>query len=143
MGPNSIPYFFETLHKSWSYINITLCLNSPNSQETADLVTFTEKILNGKLHFLWSEPTIHSYIKMAFFDYASIGTSCKYVYVRVFSIQEEFSKSSILYFWRKTVCRNKFETSKLENNKICFKKWFKISGKVASWKWIIAKLSFQ
>ena len=24
-------------------------------QETADLVTFTEKILNGKLHFLCSE----------------------------------------------------------------------------------------
>ena len=24
---------------------------SPNAQETADLVTFTEKILNGKLHF--------------------------------------------------------------------------------------------
>ena len=26
----------------------------PNPQETADLVTFTEEILNGKLHFLWS-----------------------------------------------------------------------------------------
>ena len=24
----------------------------PNPQETADLVTFTEEILNGKLHFL-------------------------------------------------------------------------------------------
>ena len=24
----------------------------PNLQETADLVTFTEEILNGKLHFL-------------------------------------------------------------------------------------------
>ena len=24
---------------------------SPNSQETADLVTLTEEILNGKLHF--------------------------------------------------------------------------------------------
>ena len=24
----------------------------PNHQETADLVTFTEEILNGKLHFL-------------------------------------------------------------------------------------------
>ena len=29
----------------------------PNPQETADLVTFTEKILNGKLHFLCSEPS--------------------------------------------------------------------------------------
>ena len=26
----------------------------PNMQETSDLVTFTEEILNGKLHFLWS-----------------------------------------------------------------------------------------
>ena len=26
-----------------------------NSQETEDLVTFTEKILHGKLHFLYSE----------------------------------------------------------------------------------------
>ena len=26
----------------------------PNPQETADLVTFTEQILNGKLHFLCS-----------------------------------------------------------------------------------------
>ena len=27
----------------------------PNLQETADLVTFTEEIFNGKLHFLCSE----------------------------------------------------------------------------------------
>ena len=27
----------------------------PNPQETADLVTFTEETLNGKLHFLRSE----------------------------------------------------------------------------------------
>ena len=27
----------------------------PNSQETADLITFTEVILNGKLHFLCSD----------------------------------------------------------------------------------------
>ena len=27
----------------------------PNPQESADLVTFTEEILNGKLHFLCSE----------------------------------------------------------------------------------------
>ena len=30
-------------------------VNGPNPQETADLVTFTEEILNGKLHFLCSE----------------------------------------------------------------------------------------
>ena len=28
----------------------------PNPQETADLVTFTEDILNGKLNFLCSAP---------------------------------------------------------------------------------------
>ena len=27
----------------------------PNPQDTADLVLFTQGILNGKLHFLWSE----------------------------------------------------------------------------------------
>ena len=27
----------------------------PNHQDTADLVTFTEEILNGKLHFLCSD----------------------------------------------------------------------------------------
>ena len=27
----------------------------PNPQETADLVTFTEEIPNGKLHFLFSD----------------------------------------------------------------------------------------
>ena len=27
----------------------------PNPQEIADLVTFTKEILNGKLHFLYSE----------------------------------------------------------------------------------------
>ena len=31
----------------------------PNSQETADLVTFTEETLNGKLHFLCSVTLRH------------------------------------------------------------------------------------
>ena len=30
----------------------------PNAQETADLVIFTEEILNGKLHFLCSAVTV-------------------------------------------------------------------------------------
>ena len=34
----------ESQKKNWSIL--------PNPQETADLVTFAEKILNGKLHFL-------------------------------------------------------------------------------------------
>ena len=33
----------------------------PNSQETADLVSFTEEILNGKLHFLCSVSLISNY----------------------------------------------------------------------------------
>ena len=32
----------------------------PNPQETADLVTFTEEILNGKLHFLCSDVIRHT-----------------------------------------------------------------------------------
>ena len=27
----------------------------PNPPETVDLVTFTEQIFNGELHFLWSD----------------------------------------------------------------------------------------
>ena len=34
----------------------------PNPQETANLVTFTEEILNGKLHFLYS---VNEYLKTA------------------------------------------------------------------------------
>ena len=33
----------------------------PNPQETADLVTFTEEILNGKLHFLCSATDVFCY----------------------------------------------------------------------------------
>ena len=33
----------------------------PNPQETADLVTFTEEILNGKLHFFFAVFLEHSH----------------------------------------------------------------------------------
>ena len=36
----------------------------PNPQETADLVTFTEKILNGKPYFLCSEKSESLLIKL-------------------------------------------------------------------------------
>ena len=37
----------------------------PNPQETVDLVTFTEKVLNGKLHFLCSEmPALEIFAKI-------------------------------------------------------------------------------
>ena len=41
----------DTLHKKWSFPWGNSSENvGPNPQETADLVTFTEEILNGK-HF--------------------------------------------------------------------------------------------
>ena len=43
-----------TLHKKWSFPFRISSVNVNNPQETADLVTFTEEILNGKLHFLCS-----------------------------------------------------------------------------------------
>ena len=43
-----------TLHKKWSFLLRISLVNVTKSQETAHLVTFTEEILNGKLHFLCS-----------------------------------------------------------------------------------------
>ena len=43
-----------TLHKKWSFPLRICLLNVTNLQKTANLVTFTEEILNGKLHFLCS-----------------------------------------------------------------------------------------
>ena len=43
----------------------------PNPQETADLVTFTEEILNGKLHFLCSDIKLQ---QTYFFQRYSYGT---------------------------------------------------------------------
>ena len=40
-----------TLHKQWSFLLKISSVIWPNSQETADLVTFTEKILSGKFRF--------------------------------------------------------------------------------------------
>ena len=34
----------------------------PNPLETVDLVTFTEEILNGKLHFLYSAVSLQMYM---------------------------------------------------------------------------------
>ena len=52
-----------SLHKKWSFplripsVNVTkseVSWHSFMAQFTADLVTFTEEILDGKLHFLYS-----------------------------------------------------------------------------------------
>ena len=40
------------LHKKWSFPLRISSVNVTKSQETADLVTFTEEILDGKVHFL-------------------------------------------------------------------------------------------
>ena len=60
---SSPDYHQYSLHKKWSFplrissVNVTKSAEeSPNStKETADLVTLTEEILNGKLHFLCSD----------------------------------------------------------------------------------------
>ena len=44
-----------TLHKWWRFPLQISSVNGPDPQETADLITFTEEILNGKLHFLCSD----------------------------------------------------------------------------------------
>ena len=54
---------WKLLHKKWSFplrissVNVTAenAGHAGNLQKNADLVTFTEEILNGKIHFLCSE----------------------------------------------------------------------------------------
>ena len=43
-----------SLHKKWRLPLRSSSVIWPNPEETSDLVTFTEEILNGKLHFLCS-----------------------------------------------------------------------------------------
>ena len=43
------------LHKKWSFPLRISSENVTKSQETAVLSTYTEEILNGKLHFLWND----------------------------------------------------------------------------------------
>ena len=45
----------RSLHKNWSFPLRISSVNVLNPQFPADLVTFTEEILNGRLHFLCSE----------------------------------------------------------------------------------------
>ena len=46
---------FKTLHKNLSFTLKISPANVTNPQLSTDLVTFTEEILNGKLHFSSSE----------------------------------------------------------------------------------------
>ena len=45
---------FRALHKKWSFQLRIFSANVTNPQESMDLITFTEEIFNGKLHFLCS-----------------------------------------------------------------------------------------
>ena len=45
----------RSLHKNWSFPLRISSVNVLNPQFPEDLVTFTEEILNGRLHFLCSE----------------------------------------------------------------------------------------
>ena len=51
------------LHKKWSFPLRISSVNVTKSAETADLVTFTEEMINGTLHFLcsvdWACPSGH------------------------------------------------------------------------------------
>ena len=45
----------QTLHKKWIFPLRISSVNMTKSAETADLATFTEGVLNGKIQFLCSE----------------------------------------------------------------------------------------
>ena len=54
----------------------------PNSQETADLVTFTEEILNGKLHFLCSDMLVMENQKVMEIKISAI---CRVIYIVIYA----------------------------------------------------------
>ena len=59
--------FRFSLHKKWSFPLRISSVNVTKSEVPADLVTFTEEILHGKLHFLYSVylASEHCYYKNA------------------------------------------------------------------------------
>ena len=67
---------------------MTKRVNVTKPQETADLVTFTEKILNGKYHFLCS-------------DHHTGGESSHQK--TIFSIKDFFSKCDQITFTEETI----------------------------------------
>ena len=69
----------------------------PNPQETADLVTFTEKILNGKLHVLCSVCSVREYVIIR--EYGNICNS-KYVFLKILQILQEIAGVGVSFFTR-------------------------------------------
>ena len=55
MGWNGLTLWTNTVHKNWIFPLRIFKWMWLNPQETSGLVTFTKKILNGKLNFLCSE----------------------------------------------------------------------------------------
>ena len=61
---NFLKYWAHKLvQKSYSHRNLSIWLTCPNSQFPADLITFTEENLNGKLHFLCCGRRAHIYFE--------------------------------------------------------------------------------
>ena len=64
-----------TLHKKWSFPLRVSSVNVTNSAVYCDLVTITEEIRNGKLHFLCSESfvaiwSLHEVMKLQSFEFS-------------------------------------------------------------------------
>ena len=71
----------------------------PNWQETANLVTFTEKILNGKLHFTCSVISVQNVISSCYkLTFPSVHISHKFVSF-LFEKQYELIYRVLVYFW--------------------------------------------
>ena len=107
----------------------------PNPQETADLVTFTEEILNGKLHFSCSVLEISAFLKIAaqafragdflniFFRFSgfqshflvNIFLSKKYVYT---DLQQSFHRETMPldnFYFEKVSIQNYKESDEISN----------------------------
>ena len=65
----------------------------PNPQETADLVTFTDEILNEKLHFLCSGKVLSSRLLNVF-----VKISFMSKYYTGYSLQKDFPTQGTLFF---------------------------------------------
>ena len=59
----------------------------PNPQETADLVVFTEKILNGNIHFLYNETLLLPIFLTKIFatNFKEFQRICNQIYCKILS----------------------------------------------------------
>ena len=80
----SLCTFQQPLHKKWHF---------PLRKFSADLVTFTEEILNGKIHFLCSELSYIGAQERLFFETKQLSNKERHLDCNIKSI---FSKNEIL-----------------------------------------------